>query len=233
MYIIGDLHSNVRELNELLEQLRLTKGDSLIFLGDYIDKGRETNETLNKLKSLKKRFNCTFIKGDHEYVWERYLDYGEIFRKDFLLKYGSVEALREYSDNPEKLIADDDTATIKRHLQPYLDFIKDTKDYYFIDKYLMLHAGLTEDQLSQNPIKFIEINYFLRKDDMNLKRLYLDKYIVVAGHTYFGEDPFVQEGYIGIDLGTGYGGYLGAFDPKKNKLVRSDGKIFDLNQKHD
>jgi serine/threonine protein phosphatase 1 len=231
MYIISDLHANIEQLNKLLDLLKPAKEDFLIFLGDYIDKKIHTGETLQILELLKNETNCIFIKGDHEFVWERYLDYAETFRKDFLLKYGSVEALRQYTEKPEQLIERDDIVTIKKFLQPYLNFIKNTKDYYLVDKYLALHAGLQKEQLFQNPIQFSETNYFLRREAMNLEKLYLDKYIIVAGHTYFCKEPFIQKGYIGIDLGAGYDGYLGALDLKNNKVIRSDGRIFNLNKK--
>jgi serine/threonine protein phosphatase 1 len=231
MYIIGDLHSNIEKLNELLNSLKLARGDSLIFLGDYIDKGRATDETIIKLNEIKKEFNCIFIKGDHEFVWERYLNHNETFRKDFLLKYGSAEALKHYTDKPEKLISEDDIIAIKKFMGPYLDFIKDTKDYYLGDNFLAIHAGLREEQLSESPIQFTEENYFLREKKMNLKKQYLNRYRVVAGHTYFGPEPLVLEGYIGLDLGAGYDGYLAALDPEKNEIIRSDGKIFNLNKK--
>ena len=177
---------------------------------------------------MKDEANCVFIKGDHEFIWERYLEHGETFRKDFLLKYGSAEALREYTEKPEKLIEQDDIQSIKRFLRQYLDLIKNTVDYHFAGKYLALHAGLQPEQLSQDPIKFLEINYFLRKEGMDMQKLYLNRYPLVAGHTNFGTEPYIQPGFIGIDLGAGYDGYLGALNTEKNKVIRSDGKIINL-----
>ncbi len=227
-YIIGDIHANVKELEKLLGKLKIKKNDTLVFLGDYIDKKIYTKETLKLLGSLKKKYNCIFIKGDHEFVWDRYLNHEEFFRKYFLLKYGSKEALRKYTDNPESLILKDNIKTIRKILKTYLNFIKFAKDYYLIDKYLAIHAGLLEEQLSEESINFLEENYFLRKDKMNFDKLYLDKYIIVAGHTYFGKEPFIKKGYINIDLGAGYDGYLGALDLDYNRIIRSDGKIFNL-----
>ena len=42
MYIIGDLHANIEQLKMLLDIIRVKKDDTLIFLGDYIDKRRHT-----------------------------------------------------------------------------------------------------------------------------------------------------------------------------------------------
>lgn len=227
-YIIGDIHNNIGELKKLLEKLDFKGNELLIFLGDYIGKKIHTKETLELLRILKNKYNCVFIKGDHEFVWERYLNQKELFRKEFLLNYGAVEALREYTDEAEELIEKDEIEVIKDFLKPYLNLIKDAKDYYLVGKYLAIHAGLLKEQLSQNPISFFEKNYFLREKDIDFDKLYLDKYIFVAGHTHFGKEPLILKGYINIDLGAGYDGYLGALDFENNKIIRSDGEIFNL-----
>lgn len=227
-YFIGDIHSNSTELKKLLDQLKLKEGDELIFLGDYADKNRDTRETLEILWSLNKNYRCVFIKGNHEYAWERYLNHGEYFRQEFLLKYGSAETLRQYAENPEELILKNDISAIKNALKPYMDLISLTRDYYLTDKYLAMHAGLLREQLNQAPIQMQELNYFLRKDGIDFENLYLGRYIVVAGHSYFGDQPLVKKGYIGIDLGAGSGGYLGALHSEGNRIIRSDGKIFNI-----
>ncbi len=230
-YIIGDVHSNVVELKKLLEQLKLKENDKLVFLGDYVDKNINTKETLEILWFLNKTYECVFIKGNHEYAWERYLNHGEYFRQDFLLKYGSTEALRQYAKNPEELILKNDIKNIKIFLKSYLELIKITYDYYLIDKYLAIHAGLLKEQLGQKKIKMQELNYFLRKDKIDFDNLYLDKYIIVAGHSYLSDEPLVEKGYINIDLGAGFGGYMGALDSEGNKIIRSDGKIIKWRKK--
>ena len=40
--IIGDVHGCVDELSDLIYELRLTKKDTLIFVGDLIDKGPDS-----------------------------------------------------------------------------------------------------------------------------------------------------------------------------------------------
>lgn len=228
-YIIGDLHANIAELKRLVGILDLTPKDQLIFLGDYIDKNIFTTEIIEFLNRLKQNYHCVFLKGDHEFVWERYLNHNELFRQEFLLKYGSVEALRLYANEGDKeLILNNKIPQIKNFLRPYLDFCEETRDYYFADGYLAMHAGLAAEQLPESPIVFKEENYFLRENKMNLGKKYLNKYIIVAGHTYYGQEPVVKGGYIGIDLGAGYGGFIGAFNIKKNEVIRSDGKIFKL-----
>ena len=37
---IGDIHGEIEKLNSLLDKLDLQKQDRVIFLGDYIDRGK-------------------------------------------------------------------------------------------------------------------------------------------------------------------------------------------------
>ncbi len=227
-YVIGDIHANVRELERLIGFLSLGQGDTLIFLGDYIDKLPNTRETLVLLSALKQEYACIFIKGNHEYVWDRYLNSHDTSRQDFLLCYGGKEALQDYGADALKALETNDIPTIARCLRPYLDLIQDMKDWYIVDGYIALHAGLCADQYAESPLIFRESNFFLRPKDMFVAELYLRRYRIVAGHTFIGDEPTIARGYINIDLGAGYGKHIGALSVEGQMVVRSDGKTFPL-----
>jgi serine/threonine protein phosphatase 1 len=198
-YIIGDIHGNIEELQKLLALLKPAKSDTLIFLGDYVDKMPHTEKTLTLLEQLNKKYKCIFLKGNHDYVWEQYLIHEDLSRQEFLLK---------------------------KMLHSYIKLMEKMEHFYLIEDYLALHAGLLPNQYSQEPLVFEERNFFIRPDDIHMKKKYLGTYTLVAGHTYLGEKPTLEEGYINIDLGAGYGKYLCALLVEKRMLVRSDGKEF-------
>jgi len=225
-YIIGDIHANVRELERLLGILSLQKGDSLIFLGDYINKLPDTRETLSLLLALKKEYACTFIKGNHDYMWDEYLNRKKIERQEFLLRYGGTEALRAYGEDVVKALENNDIPTIARALQPYLDLMKEMKDWHIVDEYIALHAGLRADQYATSPLVFREENYFLRPENIPTEKKYIGRYVLIAGHTHIAEEPTMNAGYLNIDLGAGYGKYLGAYAIEERTAIRSDGKKF-------
>jgi len=227
-YIIGDIHSSVDKLNLILSLLHLKSNDTLIFLGDYIDKNTHTQETVARLKQLQKNYTCIFIKGNHDFVWERYLLYGETDRQDYLLRYGGVETLKQFHDHPKELIQRNDITKIKKYLSDYIALIHTMRDYHIVGPYLALHAGLTKDQYNQDPLKFTEKNYFLRPHDIHLDKCYLDKYMLVAGHTFLNESPMKSKGYINLDLGAGYDKYLAVLCVEQKIIFRSDGEKFYL-----
>ncbi len=227
-FIIGDLHGNVTELDRLMEVILPGPDDELVFLGDYLDKNTHTLKTLERLDGLASSLRCTFLLGNHEYVWDRYLNHGETQRRDFLLRYGSVETLKELTPNPEALIERDDIPAIRTLLRPYLELIAHCEPYRIVGQYLAIHAGLKPEQINQDPLQVEEANYFLRPEKMDLEKRYLGKYAVVAGHTHLGDEPFQRQGYLNLDLGAGYGRFLGALHVEQNVIYRSDGKRFPI-----
>ena len=42
-YVIGDIHNEVRKLDNILEQIQPTDSDKVILLGDFFDRGEEVN----------------------------------------------------------------------------------------------------------------------------------------------------------------------------------------------
>ena len=71
--VIGDIHSGLRALKQLLERAHLTTDDQLIFLGDYVDGWSEAVETIDYLLQLDQEFNCRFIRGNHDELCKDWL----------------------------------------------------------------------------------------------------------------------------------------------------------------
>ncbi|MFA6446632.1 MAG: metallophosphoesterase [Patescibacteria group bacterium] len=227
-YIIGDIHGNFTELEKLLTIIKPQANDRLIFLGDYLDKNSGTKRTLDLLHQLADTHDCVFLKGNHEYVWEKYLLGHELQRRDFLLKFGGLEMLKEFSPEAERLLLEDKIDAISVFLKEYLNLLPHMKNYATVGSYLALHAGITDEQMDSTPLVFDEPNYFLRPDHIPTELKYLGQYTLVAGHTHLSPEPVKLPGYINVDLGAGFGKYLGAFCPETSQVIRSDGKIFEL-----
>jgi serine/threonine protein phosphatase 1 len=221
-YVIGDLHSNHEELSKLLNILKPKKQDTLIFLGDILDKGKDARLTLEKIWEIWKEFNCVFIMGDHEYVWYDYLENGNKEREEFILKYGGKETLDDYSIPSSEI---GNMAKIKVALKDYLKLIKIMKPYLVLSEFILLHAGLLESQFDSKKIDFEEYNFFIRPEKIK-KRKYLDRYRLISGHTFLGEEPSISKESVIIDTGAGYKRYLSAYIIEEKKVVRSDGSVF-------
>jgi diadenosine tetraphosphatase ApaH/serine/threonine PP2A family protein phosphatase len=89
---VGDLHGELDSLNEILqltnfadEEVESDVRGYIVFLGDYVDRGSNSIETLVNLLDLKTRFreNVILLKGNHELpsVNSRYGFFDEVMKK--------------------------------------------------------------------------------------------------------------------------------------------------------
>ena len=225
-YVIGDIHANIRELEKLLQHIQPRREDTLIFLGDYIDCLPHTRETIDRLNALAETCTCVFLKGNHEFLWDQYLNSGDLQRQDYLLQYGGLDALEHYGSSAIEALKNNDLPVLREVLQPYLHLMTQTKDWHYAGEYLALHAGLLAHQYTEDPLVFSEENYFIRS--IPTDRKYLDTYTLIVGHTYLSDEPTFEEGYINIDLGARQGRFIGAFNVEESSVIRSDGTVFPL-----
>ena len=76
---IGDIHGYLDELQQLLALVQPKPDDKVVFLGDYIDRGPDSQGVLNELIRFGERFPQTvFLRGNHEQMFMDALDWHEI-----------------------------------------------------------------------------------------------------------------------------------------------------------
>ena len=74
-YAIGDIHGNLSRLKMLITSIE-SRGDvtKIVFLGDYIDRGDYSADTISYLIELSKKYECVFLRGNHDDVFCYLLD---------------------------------------------------------------------------------------------------------------------------------------------------------------
>lgn len=86
--VIGDIHGNLKALDFILKMQEKIKCEKMIFLGDYIDRGSDSVEVLNKLFRLKIEDpdKIILLRGNHETAEINCCEgfYDEIRRDDLL-----------------------------------------------------------------------------------------------------------------------------------------------------
>jgi len=195
IYAVGDIHGCYDKLLELMEKMDIDfESDTLVFLGDYIDRGPQSFEVVAYLTDLKQRYvNTIFLKGNHEEMLEKYLS-GED-RITYLVN-GGQQTLESYMNRPRP---EGEPAIPSTHLE----FFKSLRIYYETQNYIFVHAGLKnkvplEKQKTEDLLwirrRFIESKYDYGK-------------MVVFGHTPLHE-PLLLPNKIGIDTGAVYGNRL-------------------------
>jgi len=69
-YAIGDLHGEVTLLGKLLALLPFGEADTLVFLGDYMDRGEDSVALIRALRTLARdHLRCVFLRGNHDDAW--------------------------------------------------------------------------------------------------------------------------------------------------------------------
>lgn len=99
-YAIGDIHGNLGPLDDLLSQVlpELKSEDTLVFLGDYIDRGPDTRRCVERIVRLKAEADFTVVGllGNHEQWMLRSLD--DSTRHSWLVGMEALETIRSYSE---------------------------------------------------------------------------------------------------------------------------------------
>lgn len=103
---IGDIHGNLAALQDLLAQLRpeLRDDDTLVFLGDYIDRGPATRGCIDTILALcdERPDRVVCLCGNHEDWMLRTRE--DHARHSWLMVMDAWATIRSYSPDAEQLI---------------------------------------------------------------------------------------------------------------------------------
>lgn len=201
-YVIGDIHGEYEKLLRLLKHIPL--GEKLVFIGDYINKGKKSKEVLDHLNKISMLRETVFLFGNHEFkllqAWE-----GNQQAIDYLKQYGFKETLESFLDNKltdrrfEMIMI---TGDFKEIVAQYYTFFKKLKKFHREKNYFIIHAGIPMSGSGRFNLGSLERTLFIREEFLNCKKKY-DGRIVVFGHTAFPE--VFWDGYkLGIDTGAVY-----------------------------
>jgi serine/threonine protein phosphatase 1 len=192
IFAIGDIHGSFDQLKELMQKIPIDfVDDTLVFIGDYIDRGPDSVEVIDYLLDLKHRHpGIIFLKGNHEDMLEKFLDGTDRFT--YLLNGGQETLdsyLRAFKSAGAFPIPSD-----------HMAFFKSLRLYYETEAYIFVHAGLRP----KVPLASQETEDLLWIRDKFIYSRYHFGKTVIFGHTPL-EEPLVEANKIGIDTGAVYG----------------------------
>ena len=103
---IGDIHGNLGPLDDLLAQLvpELRPEDTLVFLGDYIDRGPDSKGCFERILRLKSEadFQVVTLMGNHEQWMLRSLH--DPMKHSWLVGMEAMETIQSYSPDAVSIL---------------------------------------------------------------------------------------------------------------------------------
>ena len=175
-------------------------------------RGPQSAQVIDRLIQLRDGgTDCVFLCGNHESMFRRFVDDGDLRIGAVWLANGGTETLESYGiDPPFGLPREDDlhaclSALRKQVPQAHLDFLRRLDPCCRIGGYFFVHAGVRPGVPldRQDPDEMMWIRGPFLSSDMDFGAL------VVHGHTP-DRTPDVRPNRIGLDTGAGKGGYLTA-----------------------
>jgi serine/threonine protein phosphatase 1 len=190
-YAIGDIHGMLDALREIegkIARHAARHGDdapTVIYLGDYIDRGPDSRGVIDHLINNPCRFRQILLKGNHEELaisdWDLWLD------------NGGVETLRSFGLTRPPLPS------------PIISWINQLKFFHRDGKWFFVHAGIDPERPlnSQSASTML----WIRRPFLDWRGSMPEDVTVIHGHTP-ERKRIVSHLRIGLDQGACYGGLL-------------------------
>jgi Calcineurin-like phosphoesterase len=214
-YVIGDIHGCANEVRRLVETLPLARGDRLVFLGDYIDRGPDSNAVIAYLISLTElldHIDLVFLRGNHEDMFLSYLGVGGQHGDMFLINGGKA-TLASYGVGPDNLTVDEALSVIPA---THLSFLSQLKKYHVMDSFLCVHAGVHP----QKPLAEQTDEELLWIRNAFIYHSHSLPYTVLFGHTPQPTVLYDLPYKIGLDTGLVYGNMLTCLEVDEKVLFQ-------------
>ena len=224
--VIGDIHGGYKALKQLLEKGNLPKDTKYIFVGDYVDGWSESGEVVSYLINFSEKNNCIFLRGNHDELLYKYLNFGEA--NEMWLSQGGGSSIKSYAKLSEE--------EIEKHLQ----FFENLSNYHIdSENRLFVHAGFMNQNGPQHEY-YPNLVYWDRtlwemvcamdesiseENDKYPKRLKLFKEI------YIGHTPVTRVGFDkpanfanvwNVDTGAAFKGKISMLDVDSKEIWQSE-----------
>ena len=130
---IGDIHGCSAALDALLEAIRPRPDDTIVTLGDYINRGPDSRGVIERLIKLKDRCRLVPLLGNHEEMLFEAL--ADNFPLDYFLGVGGDATLDSYGPGRVLSLIPD----------THLRFLESCLDFHETESHIFVHASYESD----------------------------------------------------------------------------------------
>jgi serine/threonine protein phosphatase 1 len=205
---IGDVHGCAAALRAMLDRIEPQVDDTIVMLGDCVDRGPDSRGVIEELLALRERCKLVPLMGNHEEMMLNHLD-GRL-QPDNWLECGGAETLRSYAKSDGRFAIPVSHTECLRSWQNWWE----TESHFFV------HGSYAHDL----PLPVQRWNVFrwhsLRT---GLPQPHVSGKIAVVGHTSQKSGEILDVGYlICIDTYCYGGGWLTALEPATGRIWQVD-----------
>ena len=201
---IGDVHGCHRALVTLLEVLSLTSSDTVVFLGDAVDRGPNSRLVIDRILSLRDTCRVIFITGNHEEMMRDAISGCGLVNQ--WLRAGGQATLDSYDGSLENVPSE------------HIRFLVSGSQFWESDFDIFVHACVESDVSLSN-----QTSDFLRwKHVGGMESPHASGKRIVCGHTAQTDGvPLVFDGWVCIDTYAHGGKWLTCLDCETNHVVQA------------
>ncbi len=228
LWVIGDIHGFSLALDRILEQMKIEKEDTVVTLGDYIDRGPDARGVLERLLRLKKECHLVTLRGNHEdmllTLLKRELD-GTLrpsFWKNFMSKKPRLEMVDWLELGGRQTLASYGmlTTRISQILPTHIEFMKEMPLFYETEKFIFTHAAyIPELEMADQPAESL-LYHRLR---VSIPEKHISGKTFYVGHSAQHDGKILDRGHIiCIDTYLYGGGWLTARELISGETIQVD-----------
>lgn len=215
VWIVGDIHGCIWELDRLLREI--PSEDPLLFLGDYIDRGPNAKEVVERVLSESHR--SRFLLGNHEDMLLSYFKRPHSIEADSWLHPGNGGLQTLYSYGLKK------GCNLEDFPKTHFGFFENCSLFIEEKDFIAVHAGIhPESNLSEQKRDHM---LWIRGEWIRKEYLWQGK-TVFYGHTPTSymhgvanmDELMIGKKSVGLDTGCVYGGYLTAFEMPSKRVIQ-------------
>ena len=174
-FAISDIHGCIQTFQDLLLSIQLSEADVLYLLGDFIDRGPDTQGVIDTILDLREAgFNVQCLRGNHEQMFLDALKGGERQKAAFLVN-GGIETLRSFG-----------VSKVEEVPLRYVHFMEALPYYIALTDYLLVHAGFNGN--IDDPLLDLDSMLWIRNWYFPIHPLWSGKRKIVHGHTPIGKE---------------------------------------------
>ncbi len=177
---LGDVHGYSAALDAVLRAANIQRDDTLVTLGDYIDRGPDSRGVVQRLIDFRGQCRLVNLLGNHDQIALEMIESPE--RMAGWLSFGGDATLASYgcrrpADFPPS----------------HIEFLQNCLDYYETDRFFFVHASYLENlPLAEQPREILLWDSLKRR----IPGPHCSGKTAIVGHTAQADGEIVDIGYL-------------------------------------